>query len=108
MTRADCARPVAQALRKAGAADVRIEEAIVVDKRVAEAGTGLLPGASAIADGAGDVIQAAVLAIDQRLTVGRLASVWGPYLTTAERSSSPLRPSTATSPRSHATPHRAR
>ncbi len=53
-------------------------------KLVAEAGTGRLLGASAIADGAGEVIQAAVLAIDQRLTVGQLASAWAPYLTMAE------------------------
>jgi mercuric reductase len=53
-------------------------------KLVAEAGTGRPLGASAIADGAGDLIQAAVLAIDQGLMVGQLASAWAPYLTMAE------------------------
>jgi mercuric reductase len=53
-------------------------------KLVAEARTRRLIGASVIADGAGDVIQAAVLAIDQGLSADRLASVWAPYPTMAE------------------------
>jgi mercuric reductase len=53
-------------------------------KLVAEADTGRLLGASAIADGAGELIQAAVLAIDHGLTVRQLASAWAPYLTMAE------------------------
>jgi mercuric reductase len=53
-------------------------------KLVAEAGTRRLIGASVIADGAGDVIQAAVLAIEHGLTADQLASSWAPYLTMAE------------------------
>ena len=53
-------------------------------KLVAEAGTKRLIGASVIADGAGDVIQAAILAIDQALSTDQLASSWAPYLTMAE------------------------
>lgn len=53
-------------------------------KLVAEAGTGRLLGASALAEGAGEVIQAAVLAIDRGMTVSELASSWAPYLTMAE------------------------
>jgi mercuric reductase len=53
-------------------------------KLVAEAGSGRLLGASIIADCAGEVIQAAVLAIQQGMTVEELASAWAPYLTMAE------------------------
>lgn len=53
-------------------------------KLVAEANTGRLLGASLLADGAGDVIQAAVLAIKYGLTVNDLASTFHPYLTMAE------------------------
>jgi mercuric reductase len=53
-------------------------------KLVAEAGSGRLLGASIVADGAGEVIQSAVLAIDRGMTVGELASTWAPYLTMAE------------------------
>ncbi len=53
-------------------------------KLVAEAGSGRLLGASLLADGAGDVIQAAVLAIKYGLTVNDLASTFHPYLTMAE------------------------
>lgn len=53
-------------------------------KLVAEAGTRRLLGASVVADGAGEVIQTAVLAIDHGLTVGDLTSTWAPYLTMAE------------------------
>ena len=53
-------------------------------KLVAEAGTGRLLGASVIADGGAEVIQAAVLAIERGMTVGELAANWAPYLTMAE------------------------
>jgi mercuric reductase len=53
-------------------------------KLVAEADSGRLLGASIVADGAGEVIQSAVLAIDRGMTVGELASAWAPYLTMAE------------------------
>jgi mercuric reductase len=53
-------------------------------KLVAESGSGRLLGASVVADGAGEVIQAAVLAIERGMTVGELASTWAPYLTMAE------------------------
>jgi len=53
-------------------------------KLVAETPSGRLVGASALADGAPDLIQAAVLAIDRRMTVGELASTWAPYLAMAE------------------------
>lgn len=53
-------------------------------KLVAEAGTGRLVGASVLAEGAGEVIHAAVLAISQHLTVRQLAATWAPYLTMAE------------------------
>ncbi len=53
-------------------------------KLVAESGSGRLLGASAIADAAGEVIQSAVLAIHQGMTVDELASTWAPYLTMAE------------------------
>jgi mercuric reductase len=53
-------------------------------KLVAETGSGRLLGAGIIADGAGEVIQSAVLAIKAGLTVDELASTWAPYLTMAE------------------------
>jgi mercuric reductase len=53
-------------------------------KLVAEAGSGRLLGASVVADAAGEVIQAAVLAIERGMTVRELASTWAPYLTMAE------------------------
>ncbi len=55
-----------------------------VVKLVAEVGTGRLLGASMLADGAGDVIQAAVLAIRHGLTTDELATTFHPYLTMAE------------------------
>ncbi len=55
-----------------------------VVKLVAEAGTGRLLGATVVADGAGDVIEAAVLAIRHRLTTDDIASTFHPYLTMAE------------------------
>ena len=53
-------------------------------KLVAEAGTGRLLGASVLAEGAGDVIQAAVLAIRHGITTAELAATFHPYLTMAE------------------------
>ena len=55
-----------------------------VVKLVAEAGTGKLLGASVLAEGAGDVIQTAVLAIRHGITTDELAATFHPYLTTAE------------------------
>ena len=53
-------------------------------KIVAEAETGRIVGASIVADGAGDVIQAAIYAIQFGLTTSQVASTWAPYLTFAE------------------------
>ncbi|GAC1613434.1 MAG: mercury(II) reductase [Candidatus Dormibacteraceae bacterium] len=53
-------------------------------KIVAERGTGRILGASIVADGAGDVIQAAIYAIQFGLTTDQVASTWAPYLTFAE------------------------
>lgn len=53
-------------------------------KLVAQADSGRLVGVSVLADGAPDVIQAAVLAIERGMTVNELASGWAPYLAMAE------------------------
>ncbi|MEX2253182.1 MAG: mercury(II) reductase, partial [Thermoleophilaceae bacterium] len=53
-------------------------------KLVAERASGRLVGASILAHGAPDVIQSAVLAIDQGLTVDDLSRGWAPYLAMAE------------------------
>jgi mercuric reductase len=53
-------------------------------KIVAEARTGRIVGVSAVNDGAGDVIQAAVYAIQLGLTTDQVAGFWSPYLTFAE------------------------
>jgi len=53
-------------------------------KLVAEAGTGRLLGGSVLAEGAGDVIQTAVLAIRHGITTAELAATFHPYLTMAE------------------------
>ncbi len=53
-------------------------------KIVAERASGRIIGASAVADGAGDMIQAAVYAIKFGLTTDQVASTWAPYLTFAE------------------------
>jgi mercuric reductase len=53
-------------------------------KLVAERGTGRLLGASVLAEGAGDVIQSAVLAIRHGITTSELAATFHPYLTMAE------------------------
>lgn len=53
-------------------------------KLVAERGSGTLIGVSILADGAPDVIQSAVLAIEQGLTVRELSRTWAPYLAMAE------------------------
>lgn len=53
-------------------------------KLVADAESRQLVGASVLADGAGDVIQSAVFAIERGMTVEEIASTWAPYLTMAE------------------------
>ena len=53
-------------------------------KIVAEAGSGRIVGATVVADGAGDVIQAAIYAVQFGLTTDQVASTWAPYLTFAE------------------------
>lgn len=54
-------------------------------KLVADTGTGRLLGVHVLADGAGDVIGAAVYALAAQLTVQQLATTWSPYyLTMAE------------------------
>jgi len=53
-------------------------------KIVAEQATGRIIGATAVADGAADVILAAVYAIQLGLTTDQVASTWAPYLTFAE------------------------
>lgn len=53
-------------------------------KLVAERDTRRLLGASIIAEGAGEVIQSAVLAIHQGMTIDELTETWAPYLTMAE------------------------
>jgi len=55
-----------------------------VTKLVADAATGVLLGASVVGDGAGDVIQSAVLAIRHHITAAELAANFHPYLTTAD------------------------
>lgn len=53
-------------------------------KLVAEQESRRLLGASIIAESAGEVIQSAVLAINQQMTIEQLSSTWAPYLTMAE------------------------
>jgi mercuric reductase len=53
-------------------------------KLVAERESGRIIGASALAEAAGEVIYAAVLAIQQGMTIDELAGTWAPYLTMAE------------------------
>ncbi|WP_313896041.1 mercury(II) reductase [Streptomyces sp. YIM 98790] len=55
-----------------------------VIKLVADAATGRLLGAHALADGAGDVIATAVYALANEMTVQQMADLWCPYLTMAE------------------------
>lgn len=55
-----------------------------VIKLVADTATDRLLGASIVGEGAGDVIQAAVLAIRHGLTSAELAATFHPYLTMAE------------------------
>ena len=51
---------------------------------VAERGTGRLLGVHLFADGAGDVLQAAVYAVQAGMTVEQVTNTWAPYLTMAE------------------------
>jgi mercuric reductase len=53
-------------------------------KLVADEATGELLGAHVLADGAGDVIQAAVVAMTYHATVDEIAAMFHPYLTMAE------------------------
>lgn len=53
-------------------------------KLVAEHDSGRLLGVHVIADGAGEVIAAAVSALTTKATVAQLAQQWSPYLTMAE------------------------
>ena len=53
-------------------------------KLVIDRDTRRLLGATAVAEGAGDMIQAAVYAIQFGLTVDQLATTWAPYLTMSE------------------------
>lgn len=53
-------------------------------KLVADEATGRLLGAHILAEGAGDVIQAAVMAIKYQATVDEIADTFHPYLTMAE------------------------
>ncbi len=53
-------------------------------KLVADESSGLLLGAHILADGAGDVIQAAVMAIKYRATIDEIAGTYHSYLTMAE------------------------
>ena len=53
-------------------------------KIVAERSTGRIVGATVVADGAGDVIQAAIYAVRFGLTTEQVAGTWAPYLTFAE------------------------
>lgn len=53
-------------------------------KLVADESTGQLLGAHILAEGAGDVIQAAVMALKYRATIDEIAETYHPYLTMAE------------------------
>jgi len=53
-------------------------------KLVADESNGLLLGAHILADGAGDVIQAAVMALKYRATIDEIADTYHSYLTMAE------------------------
>jgi mercuric reductase len=55
-----------------------------VVKLVVEAATGRIRGVHAVADGAGEMITAAVYAIRAGMTVSELAGTWAPYLTMSE------------------------
>lgn len=53
-------------------------------KLVADEATSRLLGVHILAEGAGDVIQAAVMAIKHRATIDEIADIYHPYLTMAE------------------------
>jgi len=55
-----------------------------VIKLVADESNGRLLGTHILADGAGDVIQAALMALEYRATVDEIAATFHPYLTMAE------------------------
>lgn len=51
---------------------------------IAHAQTGQLIGAHVLAEGAGEIITAAIYALTAGLTVGQIATTWHPYLTMSE------------------------
>jgi mercuric reductase len=53
-------------------------------KLVAEASSGRLLGAHVLAEGAGDVIAGASIAITAGMTIDQIAHAWSPFLTMAE------------------------
>ena len=53
-------------------------------KIVAERESGRIVGATAVAENAGDVILAAVYAVQFKLTTDEVAHTWAPYLTMSE------------------------
>ncbi len=59
--------------------DTRVLVKIVADRK-----SGPIIGATAVADGAGDMIQAAIYAIKFGLTTEQVANTWAPYLAFAE------------------------
>jgi mercuric reductase len=59
-------------------------DTVGVVKLVADESTGELLGAHVMAEGAGDVIQAAVVAMNYHATVDEIAAMFHPYLTMAE------------------------
>lgn len=60
------------------------QDTVGLVKLIADEATGHLLGAHIIADGAGDVIQAAVMALKFRATIDQIAETYHPYLTMAE------------------------
>jgi mercuric reductase len=60
------------------------DERLGLFKLVAEAGTKRLLGGTIVAEGAGDVILAALYAIKFELTLEQITSTWAPYLTMGE------------------------
>ncbi|HEX6231566.1 MAG TPA: mercury(II) reductase [Jiangellaceae bacterium] len=86
----DRAREVGHAVRTSVLPLTAVPRALVnhdtrgVIKIVADEATDKVLGVHMLADGAGDVIQAAVYAIKFGLTVTDLAESWSPYLTMAE------------------------
>jgi mercuric reductase len=79
-TACDCrVLPLSAVPRAAAGRDTR-----GVVKLVTEAGAGRLRGVHVVAEGAGEMITAAVYAIRAQMTVTDLAGTWAPYLTMSE------------------------